>query len=146
MAIVVKQSLAFLSLVLCLSVCTVAESESIDVGVANEDLNTSLDDIIITNKNVTEKIVLTWCIAKPSTAIKRLQSNLDECCQHPQVDCREINPGGSCYEPNNYASHASIAMNLYYKAFGKNPWNCDFAGSGLIVTEDPSIDRCVYPA
>ncbi|KAJ4955303.1 hypothetical protein NE237_012086 [Protea cynaroides] len=131
MAIVVKQSLAFLSLVLCLAVCTVAESESIVVGVANEGQNASLDNIMIINYH-------TWCIAKPSTAIGTLQSNLNECCKHPQVDCKVINPGGSCYEPNNYVSHASMAMNLYYKAFGKNPRNCDFNGSGLIITQDPS--------
>jgi hypothetical protein len=29
-------------------------------------------------------------------------------------------------------------MNLYYKCRGKNHWNCDFRGSGLVVVTNPS--------
>lgn len=29
-------------------------------------------------------------------------------------------------------------MNLYYQAKGRNPWNCDFKCSALVVITDPS--------
>ncbi|XP_042476227.1 glucan endo-1,3-beta-D-glucosidase-like [Macadamia integrifolia] len=143
----IKQSLAaFLCLVsacilLFLTVSTVAEAGSTDLK--NNDNNI----IIITNDTIVTDPFPTWCIAKPSTDISRLQNNINECCsKFPQVDCSVITQAGSCFEPNNLASQASIVMNLYYKAYGKNLWNCDFAGSGLIITEDPSWGTCVYPA
>ncbi|GKU92512.1 hypothetical protein SLEP1_g6226 [Rubroshorea leprosula] len=51
-----------------------------------------------------------WCVAKATAEDPALQSALDYACA--RVDCSEIQPGGSCYEPNNLFSHASYAMNL----------------------------------
>jgi hypothetical protein len=36
------------------------------------------------------------------------------------------------------ASRASVAMNAYYQARGRNSWNCFFNGTGLITITDPS--------
>ncbi|KAJ6320026.1 hypothetical protein OIU78_015423 [Salix suchowensis] len=33
--------------------------------------------------------------------------------------------------------HASYAMNLFFKAAGKHPWDCHFNGTGIVVTQDP---------
>ncbi|XP_043725958.1 major pollen allergen Ole e 10-like [Telopea speciosissima] len=132
--------LVFASMLLCLTtVCTGAVvADEIERGPTRRSL--------LVDSHTETGSPATWCIAKPSTDQNKLQSNIDECCKHPQVDCSVINPGGRCYDPQNYPSHASMAMNLYYKAFGKNPWNCDFGGSGLIITQDPSWDNCIYAA
>ncbi|OIV99025.1 hypothetical protein TanjilG_32284 [Lupinus angustifolius] len=39
----------------------------------------------------------------------------------------------------------SSAMNLYYQSHGRNHWNCDFKGSGIVVVSDPSYGGCIYP-
>ncbi|KAJ4727897.1 Glucan endo-1,3-beta-glucosidase [Melia azedarach] len=89
---------------------------------------------------------VTWCIAKPSTEDERLNLNIDYSCRQSGVDCKPIQPGGSCFSPNSAISHASFAMNLFYKSAGKNYWNCHFNGTGLIVTQNPSVGTCNYPA
>ncbi|KAM0912516.1 hypothetical protein ACQ4PT_012752 [Festuca glaucescens] len=73
----------------------------------------------------------TWCVAKPSADEKALQGNINYVCQN--VSCSVIQPGGPCFNPNTLASHASIAMNLYYAYNGRHSWNCYFRDSGIIV-------------
>ncbi|XP_006452618.2 glucan endo-1,3-beta-glucosidase 7 [Citrus clementina] len=84
----------------------------------------------------------TWCIVKPSTGDERLIANIQYCCDH--VDCSIIQPGGACYEPNNNYSHASVVMHLFYRANNKLPHTCDFMQSGLIISQDPSVGKCIY--
>ncbi|KAL1102468.1 hypothetical protein V6Z11_D05G366700 [Gossypium hirsutum] len=78
----------------------------------------------------------TWCIAKPSSDQATLLTNINYACS--KVDCQIIQKGCPCFNPDNLINHASIAMNLYYQSMGRNVWNCDFKGSGLIVITDPS--------
>ncbi|KAL2343677.1 hypothetical protein Fmac_004962 [Flemingia macrophylla] len=85
----------------------------------------------------------TWCMVKPSTSEVVLSNNIDYAC-NMLGDCKMIQPGGSCYDPNNLFNHASAVMNQYYAINGRNPWNCDFVGSGIIVTSDPSYGSCQY--
>ncbi|TXG46528.1 hypothetical protein EZV62_027974 [Acer yangbiense] len=84
----------------------------------------------------------TWCVAKPSTDEASLLANINYACSH--VDCRILQKGCSCFSPDNLINHASIAMNLYYQAKGRNLWNCDFKCSGLIVITNPSYGNCIY--
>ncbi|XP_030955618.1 glucan endo-1,3-beta-glucosidase 12-like [Quercus robur] len=86
-----------------------------------------------------------WCIAKPHSDDKVLQAVLDFCCGPGGVDCREIYESGDCFEPNKLLAHASYAMNAYYQMHGRNYWNCDFKGSGLVAFSDPSYGTCRYP-
>ncbi|XWS76712.1 hypothetical protein CRYUN_Cryun01aG0201300 [Craigia yunnanensis] len=53
-------------------------------------------------------------------------------CAQKGVDCKPIQPGGTCFHPNTTICHASYAMNLFYKAARKNTWNCHFSGTGLL--------------
>ncbi|KAL9430530.1 hypothetical protein AB3S75_025837 [Citrus x aurantiifolia] len=92
-----------------------------------------------------EGVATSWCIAKPSTDDESLNHNIDYSCRQKGVDCRPIQPGGSCFNPDSIISHASFAMNLFYKSAGKNYWNCHFNGTGLIVTQNPSWATCKYP-
>nr|XP_018680485.1 PREDICTED: major pollen allergen Ole e 10-like [Musa acuminata subsp. malaccensis] len=84
----------------------------------------------------------TWCVAKPSSDKATLIANLDYACS--QVDCSVLQRKGACFDPDILISHASIAMNLYYRAMGRNRWNCYFDNSALVVTTDPSFGSCVY--
>ncbi|TYJ39352.1 hypothetical protein E1A91_A04G064100v1 [Gossypium mustelinum] len=68
--------------------------------------------------------------------------NINYACS--KVDCQIIQKGCPCFNPDNLINHASIAMNLYYQSMGRNVWNCDFKGSGLIVISDPSYGNCLY--
>ncbi|XP_016544614.2 glucan endo-1,3-beta-D-glucosidase [Capsicum annuum] len=84
----------------------------------------------------------TWCVAKPSSDSKTLEENINYACS--QVDCRILQKGCTCSSPDNLMNHASIAMNLYYQAKGRNHWNCHFGNSALIVLTDPSYGSCIY--
>ncbi|KMZ59017.1 CBM43-containing protein [Zostera marina] len=84
----------------------------------------------------------TWCVAKPASNEETLHKNIDYACS--KVDCGILHPGCPCFYPNNLISHASVAMNLYYQSSGRNSWNCDFKGSGIITKTDPSCGGCHY--
>ncbi|KAK1298844.1 Glucan endo-1,3-beta-glucosidase [Acorus calamus] len=79
-----------------------------------------------------------WCVARGDASASELQSNIDYACAHG-ADCKSIQSGGACYQPNTLLSHASYAMNSYYQISGLNDFDCDFAKTGLITTVDP---RC----
>jgi len=63
---------------------------------------------------------------------------LDFCCGPGGVDCREVYESGDCFQPDKLLAHASYAMNAYYQMHGRNYWNCDFKGTGLVTFGDPS--------
>lgn len=80
-----------------------------------------------------------WCVPKEDVTVEsRLQRNVDYACGQPGVDCRKIQPGGECYQPNTVASHAAYAMNLLYQISEKQSWNCDFDQTGTVTDKDPS--------
>ncbi|PKI33199.1 hypothetical protein CRG98_046420 [Punica granatum] len=85
-----------------------------------------------------------WCIAKTGAKVSKLQAALDYACGHG-ADCAPIQPGALCFEPNTIAAHASYAMNALYQHFEKKPTNCDFGGSAMLTSSDPSHGNCVYP-
>ncbi|CAK9188275.1 unnamed protein product [Ilex paraguariensis] len=86
-----------------------------------------------------------WCVPKEDASDQALQSNIDFVCSSG-VDCKPIQDGGSCFDPNTIRSHASYAMNAYYQANGRNDFDCDFIGTGVITTGDPSYEECTYGA
>ncbi|KDP46246.1 hypothetical protein JCGZ_10086 [Jatropha curcas] len=85
-----------------------------------------------------------WCMPKSGVSDAQLQASLDYACGQG-IDCGPIQPGGACFEPNNLVSHAAYAMNLYYQASSKNPWNCDFSQTATLTSKNPSYNGCVYP-
>ncbi|XP_031489580.1 PLASMODESMATA CALLOSE-BINDING PROTEIN 4-like isoform X2 [Nymphaea colorata] len=88
---------------------------------------------------------LKWCIASPSASQKALQVALDYACGYGGADCSAIQQGGSCYNPNTLQDHASYAFNNYYQ---KNPVDssCNFGGTAVLTTENPSSITCIYPS
>ncbi|CAI0411958.1 unnamed protein product [Linum tenue] len=79
-----------------------------------------------------------WCVPKASASDQALQANINYVCSQKGMDCRPIQAGGPCFGPNNVRSHASFVMNSFYRLNGARPFNCDFAGTGVVANSDPS--------
>lgn len=87
----------------------------------------------------------TYCVAADGVDSKTLQAALDWACGVGRANCSEIQPGETCYQPNNVRNHASYAFDSYYQTQGKSPGSCDFKGVAMITTSDPSHGRCIFP-
>uniref|UniRef100_A0A7N0UIS1 glucan endo-1,3-beta-D-glucosidase n=1 Tax=Kalanchoe fedtschenkoi TaxID=63787 RepID=A0A7N0UIS1_KALFE len=86
-----------------------------------------------------------WCVPKGDASSDALQRNIDyACCSG--LDCGPIQSGGPCFSPDTVRSHAAYAMNAYYQSNGRHDFNCDFAGTGVITSTDPSYETCTYVA
>ncbi|KAL1195721.1 Glucan endo-1,3-beta-glucosidase [Cardamine amara subsp. amara] len=85
-----------------------------------------------------------WCVASLESTDEDLKANIDFGCS--QVDCKPIQPGGSCFNPNTLINHASYVMNAYYQRHGRVDEACNviFVNTGIITAKDPSYGRCVY--
>ncbi|KAG8390431.1 hypothetical protein BUALT_Bualt01G0082600 [Buddleja alternifolia] len=83
-----------------------------------------------------------WCLPKRGASDETLQRNLDYVCGSG-LDCGPIQEGGLCFYPNTVRAHAAYAMNKYYRAMGRNPFDCDFEQTGAITNVDPSINVMV---
>ncbi|CAD6255517.1 unnamed protein product [Miscanthus lutarioriparius] len=83
-----------------------------------------------------------WCVAKSGANATDLQNNINYACGY--VDCKPIQSGGACLDPNNVQSHASYVMNAFYQANGQHDYDCDFKGTGEVTSSDPSYGSCKY--
>ncbi|OIT22454.1 PREDICTED: glucan endo-1,3-beta-glucosidase 1 [Nicotiana attenuata] len=87
----------------------------------------------------------TYCIAMDGVDKGTLQAALDWACGPGRANCSEIQPGESCYQPNDVKNHASYAFDSYYQKSGTSPGSCDFKGVAMITTSDPSHGSCIFP-
>ncbi|XP_023542519.1 glucan endo-1,3-beta-glucosidase 13-like [Cucurbita pepo subsp. pepo] len=87
-----------------------------------------------------------WCVAKPGVSQIDLQNALDWACGLGKADCRAIQKGGRCYQPDTLFSHASYAFNSYYQQNGNSDIACNFGGSATLTKRDPSYGKCDYSA
>ncbi|XP_041011170.1 glucan endo-1,3-beta-D-glucosidase-like isoform X2 [Juglans microcarpa x Juglans regia] len=113
-----------------------------DVGLSKKSSETPSPTQVIPSPKTTGTSF--WCVPKAGVSDAQLKANLDYSCSQG-IDCRPIQPGGACFEPNTLFSHASYAMNLYYQTAGKNPWNCDFSQTATLTSISPSYNACNYP-
>ncbi|CAI0431115.1 unnamed protein product [Linum tenue] len=86
----------------------------------------------------------TYCVAMDEVDGKMLQTALDWACGPGRANCSEIQPGETCYQPNNVKNHASYAFDSYYQKSGRASGSCDFKGVAMITTTDPSVMKAVY--
>lgn len=78
-----------------------------------------------------------WCVAKPAVPDPVVQAALDYACGFG-ADCKSIQQNGSCFQPNTLVSHASYAFNSYWQISKARGGTCDFGGTAMLVTIDPS--------
>lgn len=79
-----------------------------------------------------------WCVASENISKEKLQAGLDWACGEGQADCRPIQPGATCYNPESLVAHASYAFNSYYQKMARAVGTCDFGGAAYVVTQSPS--------
>ncbi|XP_042389787.1 glucan endo-1,3-beta-glucosidase 7-like [Zingiber officinale] len=88
----------------------------------------------------------TWCVANTMAGAERLQAALDYACGEGGADCRAIQPGASCFQPNTVEAHASYAFHSYYLKQGRALGTCDFEGAAVVVSQPPEIETCLLPS
>ncbi|RXH98909.1 hypothetical protein DVH24_011234 [Malus domestica] len=81
----------------------------------------------------------TWCVALPGVSQADLQNALDWACGLGMVDCKPIQKGGACYEPDTLVSHASYAFNNYYQQNGNSDIACNFGGTAGVAKKNPNL-------
>ncbi|KAK6149557.1 hypothetical protein DH2020_017082 [Rehmannia glutinosa] len=84
-----------------------------------------------------------WCVAKASVPEPIIQEAMNYACGSG-ADCDQIQPSGSCFQPNTLFAHASYAFNSYWQRTKVTGGTCDFGGTALLVTVDPSYDGCHF--
>ncbi|XP_047974930.1 major pollen allergen Ole e 10-like [Salvia hispanica] len=85
-----------------------------------------------------------WCVARPGVPQADLKIALDWACGLGKADCRAIQAGGPCFEPDTLLSHASYAFNIYYQQNGNNAIACHFGGTAFLTRHNPSYGRCSF--
>ncbi|KAK9089759.1 hypothetical protein Scep_028841 [Stephania cephalantha] len=74
----------------------------------------------------------TWCVADEKMRGERLQEGLDYACGEGGADCRPIQEGATCWNPNTVHAHASYAFNSYYQKKRRAVGSCYFGGAAFV--------------
>ncbi|KAI4381277.1 hypothetical protein MLD38_007365 [Melastoma candidum] len=85
-----------------------------------------------------------FCMAKEGVDEDRLQDGLNWACGQGRGICAALQPGQPCYTPNTVRSHASYAYNEYYQRMKNAGGTCDFQGTAIITSINPSYGSCIY--
>ena len=85
-----------------------------------------------------------WCVAKPTVPDPIIQEAMDYACGKG-ADCEAIKPDGLCFQPNTLFAHASYAFNSYWQRTKVAGGTCDFGGTAMLVTVNPSkFNYCLH--
>ncbi|XP_058218667.1 leucine-rich repeat extensin-like protein 5 [Rhododendron vialii] len=84
-----------------------------------------------------------WCVSKPTVPDPIIQEAMNYACASGG-DCDSIQPNGSCFQPNTLLAHASYAFNSYWQRTKVAGGTCEFGGTAMLVTVDPSYDGCHF--
>uniref|UniRef100_A0A803MSN9 X8 domain-containing protein n=1 Tax=Chenopodium quinoa TaxID=63459 RepID=A0A803MSN9_CHEQI len=86
-----------------------------------------------------------WCVPKQQATDAELHSNINYICSQG-VDCKPIQPGDACYNPNNAKAHATYAMNTFYQTKGRQPYQCYFSQTAAISNQNPIVSSFIDTA
>ncbi|PHT50268.1 Glucan endo-1,3-beta-glucosidase [Capsicum baccatum] len=109
-----------------------------------EDATIPMTSLSPPEGNITFLGGTTWCVARAGAPQLDLQNALDWACGLGMADCRPIQDGGPCFEPNTLLSHASFAFNNYYQQNGNSDIACNFGGTAMLTKINPSHEKCIY--
>ncbi|CAI9784035.1 unnamed protein product [Fraxinus pennsylvanica] len=84
-----------------------------------------------------------WCVAKPSVPDPIIQEAMNYACGSG-ADCDQIQPSGPCFQPNTLFAHASYAFNSFWQRTKVAGGTCEFGGTSILVSIDPSYDECHF--
>lgn len=111
----------------------------VEVALKLTPINENNSKFPITDNKVSKgKVGQTWCVANGQIGEEKLQTALNYACGEGCADCRPIQHGASCYNPNTLEAHASYALNSYYQKNGCGTGTCDFGGAAYVVSQPPS--------
>ncbi|KAK8491251.1 hypothetical protein V6N13_127968 [Hibiscus sabdariffa] len=86
-----------------------------------------------------------WCVSKPTVPDSLIQAAMDYACGSG-ADCKSIQPNQACFQPNTLMAHASYAFNSYWQNTKRRGGTCDFGGTAMLITVDPSKFHLIYKA
>ncbi|XP_020256702.1 extensin isoform X1 [Asparagus officinalis] len=84
-----------------------------------------------------------WCVAKPTVPDPIIQEAMNYACASG-ANCDAIQPNGQCYQPDTLIAHASFAFNSYWQRTKVAGGTCDFGGTAMLITKDPSFNECHF--
>jgi DNA-directed RNA polymerase II subunit RPB1 len=76
-------------------------------------------------------------VAKPSVPEPIVQQAMDYACASG-ADCDSLKADGPCFKPDTMTAHASYAFNSYWQRAKATGATCDFGGTAMLITKDPS--------
>lgn len=85
-----------------------------------------------------------FCVARPDASSDTLLDGLNWACGQGMANCTPIQLGQPCYNPNTLVNHASYAYNDYYQRTHSSGGTCDFSGTAMINSTDPSYGSCIF--
>lgn len=91
------------------------------------------------SNRVTTNSSSVFCIVKEGADSDKLQDGLNWACGQGQANCSAIQSGQTCYLPDTLQNHASYAFNDYYQRMRSIGGTCDFDGTAMTTTADPSM-------
>ncbi|KAM7473576.1 hypothetical protein LguiB_020819 [Lonicera macranthoides] len=88
----------------------------------------------------TEPTTGLWCVAKPAVPDPILEEAMNYACGSG-ADCNSLQPNQPCFQPNTLIAHASYAFNSYWQRTKVAGGTCEFGGTAILVTVDPTLPQ-----